>query len=353
MKIGILTFHWAVNYGAVLQAYALQKYLELQGHSVDIIDYKPLNEDVSLKSILKYPRILASIVKHLPQRYALYKKDKVINEFRHNYLHLTQRCYSYNEVSSIVGNYNMIVSGSDQVLNPFFALYGENVPTSTYFLTFDNVPQKIGYAVSFGCEEYPEEAGKYVKQWICSFDKIGYREKSAAEIIHSLGYDKNVSLVPDPTILMGKDLFREINMPLSDNVSPYTLLYLLHGHKISFEELLPTKSVLDLDQLDEPVSMERWLQIIRDAEFVVTNSYHGMIMSILFHVPFVVLLERGGLSGMNDRFITLLEVLGLKDRIVYDESDINRDIFSSFIDWDDVEDLLSQYRKEGALFLNL
>lgn len=352
MKIGILTFHWAVNYGAVLQAYALQKFLEGRGHQVDVINYKPLKEDFSFKSIFKYPRILASVIKHWQQRRTQNKKDKVLGMFREHYLHLTQRCYSYNEVSSIVGNYNVVVSGSDQVLNPFFALYGENVPTSTYFLTFDNVPQKIGYAVSFGCEEYPEEAGKYVKQWICSFDKIGYREKSAAEIIHSLGYDKNISLVPDPTILIGKDLFREINMPLPDNVSPYTLLYLLHGHRISFEELLPTKSVLDLDQLDEPVSMERWLQIIRDAEFVVTNSYHGMIMSILFHVPFVVLLEKGGLGGMNDRFITLLEVVGLKDRIVYDECDINRDIFSSFIDWNEVEELLTQYRKDGVLFLN-
>lgn len=351
MKIGILTFHWAVNYGAVLQAYALQKYLELQGHSVDIIDYKPLNEDISLKSILKYPRILASIVKHLPQRYALYKKDKVINEFRHNYLHLTQRCYSYNEVSTIVENYDVIVSGSDQVLNPHFALHGEKAPTSTYFLTFDNVSQKIGYAVSFGCENYPEEASKYVKQWISSFDKIGYRERSAAEIIHSLGYNKNVSLVPDPTILMGKDLFTEINFQLSDDEVPYTLLYLLHGHKISFEELLPTKRIVDIGQLDVP--MEGWIQRIRDAKFVVTNSYHGMIMSILFHVPFVVLLEKGGLSGMNDRFITLLEVIGLKNRIVYDESDINRDIFNWNINWNEVEDLLSQYRKEGVLFLNV
>lgn len=120
MKIGILTFHWATNYGAVLQTYALQTFLESKGHEVVIINYKPRNYDNNFWTYIRNRKFL----KHSLYKNEL-KKEAALSEFRRLHLHLTDRITKSANLSAVCKGFDCIISGSDQVLNPSFLLNGE------------------------------------------------------------------------------------------------------------------------------------------------------------------------------------------------------------------------------------
>ena len=156
MKIGILTFHWATNYGAILQSYALQTYLIKCGHEVVIIDYKPKKYDLSLYKIFTSRHLL-----NLRESIKNLEKEKELAKFRSQHLRLTKRYSSLEELKTNPPQCDIYISGSDQVLNPSFTQYGEGrkSPASSYYLDFgDSSVKRIGYAVSFGCTVYPEKA---------------------------------------------------------------------------------------------------------------------------------------------------------------------------------------------------
>ena len=343
MKIGILTFHWATNYGAVLQCYALQKYLEELGHNVEIINYKPSRYDISLWSLIRSPRLLLNW-----KSYKLkYAKEQKLETFRQKYLNCTKRYYTNEELSILSDNYDVVLSGSDQILNSFYTLQGERryKPTSTYYLTFaGNKTRKIGYAVSFGCESYPEEAKQYMKNWIHNFDAISVREKTGLDILKDVKYNKDTQLVPDPTLLLGKQFFKLIGVDIPDTKKDYLCVYMLRW-RCEFDG-----NVQYIDDENNPLTMEQWLGTIANAQALITNSYHGVIMAILAHVPFVVLLEKGSGKGMNDRFYTLLSQLGMTNRIANEEKDVNS-VLENPIDFDNIDAKIELYRKNGVEFL--
>lgn len=352
MKIGILTFHWATNYGAVLQAYALQTFLEKKGHSVSIINYKPLQFDHSIKSYIIYPRLLKKLLFRFSEVKRELIKDHNLEIFRKKHLHLTKRLYSWEDVSAIVDEYDILISGSDQVLNPYFTTQGENKPTSVYFLSFSCYARKIGYAVSFGCTEFPEKAAILARQWIHSFDIIGTRENSGISILDQLNYDKNRQIVPDPTILCGKLLFANINIKIKKE--NYTYVYLLRNKTIPVDyKALRSGELRYSDTNAFNISLTHWLEEIGSCSFLITNSYHGMIMALLFHVPFAVLLENEENVGMNDRFFTLLSKLNLLDRIAENSSESINVVLSHDINWTKLDNEVDSFRKEGESFLAL
>ncbi len=342
MKVGIITFHWGTNYGAVLQCYALQKFLVSKGHDVKIINYKPPKYDFSWLNFIRHPRSIF----HIKSIFVQKKKEKKLKVFRKNYLNLTNRFYSFKELEKTNFDYDLFISGSDQILNPSFTLYGENNPTASYYLEFVKDKNKIGYAVSFGCEKYPENAIKYANGWINNFDKIGIRENTAKDILKSLDFKKEITLVPDPTILLGLRMFDGIKIQ-TPNISNYICVYVLRKHID-----VNCDNVFYIDDLNNPISLESWLGYIKKSKAFVTNSYHGMIMSILFHIPFAVYVEHGEGKGMNDRFYTLLSLLGLEDRIIDETKDV-LGILDKEINWKEVDLKLELFRKEGELFLSL
>lgn len=341
MKIGILTFHWATNYGAVLQAYALQDYLISDGHEVQVINYKPKRYDISLRNIIKHPLSVLQCRK----LFVNYLKEKKLQVFRDKYMHLTKRFFNQEEVASIVGEYDVLISGSDQILNPFFTMKGEGCNTSTYFLYFPNTfCQKIGYAVSFGCMDYPSDARRIAEIYIQSFDKLGVREDSGLNILTQLKYGKNAVSTPDPTILKGISLFSKIDIKDYSCLNDYICVYMIRRNlKVSLEN-----SII-IDDVHNSYSMEEWLGLIRCSKVLVTNSYHGMIMALLFHVPFVVDIETNNGVGMNDRFYTLLSRVDLLHRIA--NGNLTELIQDREINWNKVDDCLSAYRSIGELFL--
>ncbi len=346
MRVGIITFHWATNYGAVLQSYALQEYLQKQGHQVQIINYKPSRYDnvLSFKSLLKNPFLLFRMMR-------LKGREKLLAKFRENRLRMTKRFYSENELVSIEGSFDVLISGSDQILNPFFTMKGEGKPTSAYYLAFSNNVKRIGYAVSFGCTEYPEYARTHAASLINNFDKIGIRENTGKFILNSLGYKGESSLVPDPTILYGQRIFDNLKLEDPYHGTSYICYYLLRGEKApKIKKNNLKKNVIS--DYDKPKSMERWLSEIKYCQLLVTNSYHGTIMAILFHVPFFAVLNQNKKKGMNDRFSTMLEQLGLQRRVI-NKDIIEEELIKEEINWDFVETRLSSFREKGEKFLHL
>ncbi len=341
MKIGILTFHWATNYGAILQAYCLQEYLREQSHEVEIINYKSRKYDLSWFSFLKHPSNWLSIRKYPLEK----KKETLLKQSRNKYLCLTERFWSEKQLMERISHYDILISGSDQVFNPYYTTLGEGYPTSVYYLPFgDSKTIKIGYAVSFGCKTYPEHALNYAQKWIRNFNVIGTRERTGLDILQQMGFEGKKFLVPDPTILYGKSFFKNLGISVPTHKENYICVYMLR------QQIVLDGDVLYIDGVHNPLTLEEWLSTISHAKAMVTNSYHGMIVAILAHVPFVALMEKKK-AGMNDRFYTLLKRINLSERIAYDESSINS-IINQHINWEMVDAEIDSFSQIGKSFLS-
>ena len=349
MKIGILTFHWAVNYGAVLQAYALQTYLHGLGHEAFMIDYKPYNRDYSLKNFI-LNRKLPHPLLYLREA----SKDRMFEDFRSRYLVRTRRYGSLEELRDDPPGCDIYVSGSDQVLHPRTLMRGERRPCPAYMLDFgpENV-LRAGYAVSFGCTDYPREAAAIARKYINRFDVLSVREATGVKVAESLGYGRSLWTVPDPVILAGASVYDSI---LSEAASVSeglakgrTATYLLHG-KDSLNPVIEKDfgKTVSLNGCSVP----QWIAGVKNASRLVTNSFHGTVFALLFHVPFVSLLETGKGAGMNDRFVTLLSRVGLGDHILpfYDNARAEN-VLRRPIDWEAVDSLMEAYAKEGRDFI--
>ncbi len=321
MKIGILTFHWATNYGAVLQCFALQTYLECKGHEVEIINYKPRQYDDSLWMFLRYRKFL-----HLKEYLSERKKEAAIAAFRSQHLKLSRRVYTCAEIGEIAGKYDAIVSGSDQVMNPSFLLNGDRkgVITPSYFLGFPFEGKRLGYALSFGCVKYPEKERGVASRYIEDFDVITVRESSGVDIVKSMGRDDAI-VVPDPTLLMGSEFYRKMAEGKQARKEEYVYCFFIRNiatRKESIGRVLDGSMVV-WNNDDGDFTMEGWLVKIRDANFIVTDSFHCVVMCLKLHRPFAVVTELAGNVGMNDRFYTLLRSVGMLERLVYKE-DVER-----------------------------
>lgn len=349
MKIGILTFHWGTNYGAILQAYALQTYLESMGHEVHIINYKPKRFNKSLLSCFLTPRfyLYASNIK-------AYLKEKKMKVFRRKYLHETVLYESLTELKKNPPNFDVYVCGSDQIWNPSFTTKGEGGPTSTYFLDFgDKNIKKIAYAVSFGCDIYPKIASNIAIKYIPSFNAISVRENSGVQIITKMGFKEPIRL-PDPTLLLDSTEYRFADSPVTRNQKIAFFYILRKEDKIIKKIKKSIKKIYSLETADKvfkPYSVEQWILGINNASIVVTNSFHGMVFSLIFHKPFVVVLSNGNSSTMNDRFNTLLSFLNLEHRILYnfDKENLEK-LINDQINWQKTDSLVNELKQQSFIF---
>ncbi|MBQ8227220.1 MAG: polysaccharide pyruvyl transferase family protein [Bacteroidaceae bacterium] len=351
MKIGILTFHWATNYGAILQCYALQTYLESLGHDVKVIDYKPKQYDDTLYAFFRFRKFL-NVGNYLENK----KKEASLSIFRNQKLKKIQRFYSFKDMSGNLDEFDAIISGSDQVVNPSFLLSGEGRGTEapTYFLGFDFKGRKIGYALSFGCVEYPQKALPVASKYIKHFDAISVREESGVDIVKSMGRDDAV-VVPDPTLLMTPSFYHHLADECPNKNDSYIYSFFIRNvkeRKLAINEQLTKKNILWNNE-DGDYTMQGWLSKIKNSQFVITDSFHCMVMCLKLHKPFVVVTEKEGNVGMNDRFYTLLEKM-LLDKVLINKKNIN--CFSKFFDeiynWDKIDDILENYSKIGGTFLS-
>ena len=348
MKIGIITFHWATNRGAILQAYALQTYLSRLGHEVNIINYVPLNTiDCVIKSFRtkRVWRILGNILRCLKNR-TMYLNEHQFEKFRNEQLNLSRIYTSSKDLKANPPQYDVYNSGSDQIWNPSLTTSGER----SYFLDFGGKDiKRIAYAASFGCMKYPKDLYQKVGALLGNFNAISVRENSGCDIVNEMGIN-DVCVMPDPTLLLESKDYDKFISPLEEE-EEFVLFYILHPNQKVIEKIKDyirrNNNIIE----SEKVGIEEWLTLTKGAGLVVTNSFHGMVLSIIFNRPFIVVLVEGELSSMNDRVFTLLGRLGLEDRIVecYDEERM-KDIMKREIDWERVRSEIDCMRKEAGEF---
>lgn len=339
MKIGIITFHWATNYGAILQAMALQNILQAMGHNVEIINYKPKQYEPSLWKFIRYRQFL-----HLKSYLFNLKKEQQMVEFRHKFLKCTQRYYSISELRGHCTNYDLLISGSDQVMNPSFLQSGEKGGSTAYYLDFGNeATTRIAYAMSFGTTRYPEHLLPIASPLVKRFNALSVREITGVNIFSSMGRSDAV-VVPDPTLLLKAEDYDKI-IGLSPVRTNTTLVYMLHNRLSAIKDQLPLEGI----RVIMSETIEEWVQAIRSSRYVITNSFHGMVFCLIYHIPFTIALQNTRNEGMNDRFFTLLSRLGLQDRIM---NESQCDVYRTVINWEDVDMKFDTIRQEGIDYIN-
>lgn len=338
-KIAIITFHWATNFGAVLQAYALQQYLLSTGRETEIIDYVPWSTALSQQINWRKNHRIDLIV-----------RERKLEEFRAKYLIRTNRFNRNSLLRRLSEDYSAVVCGSDQIWNQSFTLFGEYKPTLAYFASFvGKETKRIAYAVSFGAVSVSERYKKYTAPELKNFSAVSVRETTGKHIMEDFGIKAEV--VCDPTLFLKKEDYQQLTMDV-DMVVPKVFSYVLHSH-IETKEIAEYVKRKISEYRAEPhiTGIEEWLYAIQHSELVVTNSFHGVMLSIILNKPFVAVLIKG--SAMNDRLHTILAAVGLEDRVVdsCDKETLDA-ILDSQIQWDQVNHKLETLRDHGREFLD-
>lgn len=327
MKIGILTFHCAHNYGAVLQCYALQETLKQMGHNVEIIDYRP-KYLLTPYTIFDKKRFLAknpiSLIKHciketllLPNRI---KRHKAFDKFINNRLNLSHRIIKRN----IPNNYDVYIMGSDQIWNPKITQGFDPV----YFGYFDfpkGNKKYISYAASMETNELNAEIRDLYIKALNNFDAISVREAKLAELLQPLTL-KKIETILDPTLIADIATWKSI-IKRPNIKHKYILVYQVRNNKNTMRiaseianqinaVVIEVTSRLDIHfrkNRFQCTSTEKFLGLVKDAACIVTTSFHGTVFSIIFNRPFYCIQLD---DNMDNRSQSLLKQIGLSERMI-------------------------------------
>ncbi|SDF28168.1 Polysaccharide pyruvyl transferase [Bacteroidales bacterium KHT7] len=353
MKIAILTQPLKTNFGGILQDYALQQVLKRLGHEPVTIDYD-CRYTKGRWMLGKIKSIFTGTSHHIQFPTFNRSGQENLNRFIHDHITMTKPVDKPTREIFDRIHPDAVVVGSDQVWAPAC-----NVPIDylgNMFLDFapDFKGKRMAYAASFGGGEWT-----YTPEWTekCSrlakkFDAISVREESGVKLCKE-HLDVDAKHVLDPTLLLAAEDYMQL-LPTNQVQSDYLFAYILDttAEKKAFLQKVADKFGLRLvikganDDLKWEDSIEGWLSDIKNAAFVVTDSFHGSVFSILFHRPFLSIInnKRGA-----DRFTSLLDKLGLLDRLVNETTKIE-DI-SNEINWQVVEDKLEVEREVSMNYL--
>ena len=372
MNIAIITLPLHTNYGGLLQAYALKHKLEQQGYKADVIDLKDkMPAPKGLKAPFIYLRRMASAIfkgteVFREKRYARELPVVAANTSRFVDEYISPRLIDgYKDIKE--GEYDAFVVGSDQVWRP---LYFRNIEDA--FLRFAEGwdVKRIAYAASFGTDrlEYEymqlEACGKLLEQ----FDAVSVREDSAVQMCEEwLDYEGAVH-VADPVMLLDASELAELVKRAGESeghpAAGRILTYILDPSKeksaaVDFISRVSSAQVYDASvnpytrelPLNERVvpSVEKWIEGFAEADFVVTDSFHGCVLSILLHKKFLAVgNSRRGMARLS----SLLNMFGLEGRLVHGiDPEDDGEYFLSDIDWEAVEEKLKAFREHSEKFL--
>ena len=325
-NVGILTFHDAHNYGAVLQVYALKKYISSLGYDVRVVNYHhhtipdgfPKKRKINSIKPKKVIEFLHSQKDHLIR---WEKFNKFIKELTDD----EEKVYTTEEELEKL-NFDYWICGSDQIWNT--EITGKF--NKGFFLDFETNGKKISYAVSMGIPELPKEYEEQFKKSINKLHNISVREETLKKYCEKFT-DKEVTKTIDPTLLLGEDDYNELILENTIN-ERYILIYALGpderltkiAQKISKEKHLKIIELNDFKKRKyfcEQISNagpHEFLTLIKNAEVIITNSFHGTIFSILFKKEFYTLTR----LNRNSRMENILEIVDMKDRLIDKIEDI-------------------------------
>ena len=334
MKIGIVTFHDAHNFGAMLQSYGLQHTLQELGAQSCFLDFPVTKAPAETPSSPLMQRIL----QHREHRQALF------SQFRKTYLN----CAPFD--GSQTKNYDLFVAGSDQVWNPEIT-----AGAGKYLLTFAPANKRCAYAASFGTPELPENCKAYFAKELKQFRHISVREKSGIDLVQKLtGMPACVNI--DPSMLVEASRWEQM-MAKPKTDTPYLLLITVQNdmNLLRLATQIAQDRGLELKVISasffpplgfqpwSDVSVTDWLRMVHDAQAVISSSFHGLVFSILFHKEFYSNPLVSGLADRNSRVTELMETLGIPERPA--------GVAAEPVDWAQVDSRLAALRTDAKTYL--
>lgn len=329
MRIGVITY-WDSkdNYGQMLQLYAMQAYLKKHGHQPFLIRYKadiPRRAEFRLRNIFNYVLKFPLYLKWFLNRRKLEQEKKIYAQTTNNELRkfsvflqdnveMTPIVYTSETIVANPPQADAYICGSDQIWGSDWAYYLNFAPLESI---------KIAYAPSFGgAGNFNDDYKKELQRLLARFDFVGIREQSGVELCKDLQRLDAVKVI-DPTLLLGKEDYEKIRIPVNIK-KPYLLLYLL-GNPIQQSThdfyAFAKKNSLDViyvasqgknDEFEKyPAQVGEFIDLVANAEYVITNSFHCTVFSLLYHRKFLTIPLVDGYERMNCRVEDLLEESGL------------------------------------------
>lgn len=342
------------NYGALLQYYAIAKYLKSRGLLSYWLRYKV--DDLTIKKRVKYILETKSLRTYL--NYIRCHKDFM--QFVDSYLEVSDKeFYSIEELCNNLPEADYYITGSDQVwAGTLEANYLRFVPKNQ---------KKIAYSASFGKDELELNHQKKIKPWLLDFDFISVRESSGVDICNTMGV--RAKHLIDPTFLLSKDQY-----PISTDAiiesDRYIYCYFTNIsnslNEVYWSQIVDFATNVGCKIIVTPIqgcerffknatcvypSPENWLRYYRDAEFVITNTFHGSVFATIFEKKFLSILQEGYSSRQNTRIISILTYLGIESR-VYNPSGIMEEQIIKEINWSSVTERINANRKRSDEFVN-
>lgn len=361
-KVELITLQRVPNYGSVLQAYATQKIIEKYGFECEIINYFP--DRMRIKSMLRrikdknekfknslLLRTIARII-ILPSYFVRFSSFKKF----YKYLNMTNYEYhSNNEIKNNLPIADIYCTGSDQVWN---SEWNEGIDKALFLDFVPKNKRKIAYAASFGKSELQKNEIEETKQLLKKYDRISLREKSGVDICKQMGFENTINVL-DPTLLLSGDEWGKISSNRYVNQN-YILVYNLNRNKKidKYAENLSKKTGLKIFYLSyqlhefykkgkmicNPI-VEDFLSLVKNAKYVITDSFHATAFSINFNVDFIIVYP----EKYSTRLQNILELLDLENRVAENENDM--DIIKIKIDYKKVSKIMLSIRQKSLEWL--
>lgn len=365
MKIGVITFHCVHNYGAMLQAYALCKYINEQGLNCETIDYRPnylylYYDRISIVRLYKYfietdrdntLKAILKTIKHYKRRCYKDKRWRKFNHFLEFIINKSKNKYIKKQELHKT-NYDVIICGSDQIWNSYYT----NGIKPEYFGSFATKSKKvISYAASNGKSFFPIEEKAIVNNLLNNFTSISVREEGLQSFLIK-ETNKNISLVCDPVFLISKKAWESLIIPPQHR--KYLLIYTFDEDNTIYDVALQYAKKLKLSiiqitdkkrNINKNIHQEtqvgplEFLGYIYHANYICTSSFHGVAFSIIFNKQFLCFPHK----KFGERTQTLLEKTNLSSRNIYN---VNQSIPND-IDYKSIGHGLHEYINKSKEFL--
>ncbi|MHA3060017.1 polysaccharide pyruvyl transferase family protein [Acinetobacter sp. ANC 4636] len=334
----IITCHDVYNHGASLQCYGLSTFIKSQKLKVVVIDYKPkyLQKNFSFFYVPlgKWRRFLFIrwfyILAKVPERFQSLLRKRNFDDFTQKYIIVSLKSYTNNdELKEISKEADIYICGSDQIWNTLFS----NGADPAFYLNFvDNTKVKASYAASLSTEKIYHNLEGFIRKEVEKLDFISVRENMGKELLESIGVNKHITHVLDPAFLLTTEEWDNIALNVSFS-ERYLLIYDFEESDLIKEIALSIASQQSLkiytvnpgkfnyaDKKFNNVGPDMFLTLIKNARYIISNSYHAVVFSIIYRKDFFVVNRA---EAINVRMHDLLTLLGLESRLVSNVSDIN------------------------------
>lgn len=326
-KIGILTWTRYWNYGTLLQAYAIYTAVRERCADTYLIDYAPSSKSKLYNQIrylnslsLYFGKIRSTLYdKFIADQSSLVSKREKMRHFIESNTVMTGTAFTPEELKNVTAGFDTLICGSDQIWTPV-SFHPE------YYLSFapDSV-RKIAYAPSFGVNRISGGKKRMIARLLRRFDSLSVREEQGREIVRQLT-GQDVFVAADPVLLLPREHWESVAVK-PQMTRPYVFCYILESDKVypiaekyagenGLNILMINESRIETgavpDEIITDASPEEFVGLIMSAEYVVTDSYHGLLFSLLFHKPVRIIRRFSDSSGFsqNSRIDSILNIIG-------------------------------------------